>query len=220
MQNVSIPINIDSFVLCEDSCNGDSRIAPITQPNYMGLRLDSYLIQHDFLEHVDFHSTKPVNLNPRLTDIGVDPPKFLSNRLGAHVHWSLPRCYRTGAADADSGTSQPILKDPGVSDKSQPVFPKVPNRWLLVRHLKSCQPAEKLDAVSRRFKTPFTLYVSTGKSVLRLLMICGTYSYCCWCFVTLFLSDKGCLARSETCVKSDIHPYAFIILRKHREVLS
>lgn len=149
IENVSIPINLDAFVLCEDSCNGDSRIAPITQPNYVGLRLNSYLIQHDLLEHVDFHSSKPVERNPRLTDLGADPPAFRNNRLGVHVHWSLPRFYRTATSDADSRTAQPDATKPtGKTDPAQPVFRKVPNRWLLIRHLNSCDPPAKLPAVS------------------------------------------------------------------------
>jgi hypothetical protein len=145
METVSIPVNLDAFVLCEDSCNGDSRIAPITQPNYLGLRLDSFLIRNDILEHVDFHRSKPASGNPRLTDIGKSlgdsSPVFRSNRLGVHLHWSLPKFYRSGTSSdaAASSTSGPEGTN---RDQSQPVFKNVPNRWLLVRRLTSDHPPQ------------------------------------------------------------------------------
>src|SRR2546423_15676983 len=105
MEKACLPINLDAFVLCEKSCDGLSKIAPITQPNYVALRLDdNNLIQHDLLDPIDFHHVAPVQQNPRLTDIGSNPPVFRENRLGVHLHWSLPRCYRTARADADSRT--------------------------------------------------------------------------------------------------------------------
>src|SRR5689334_6961700 len=130
MENICIPINLDAFVLCEDSCNGESKIAPITQPNYVALRLDDSLIQHDLLDPIDLHNLGNAQQNPRLTDIGSNPPVFRNNRLGVHVHWSLPRCYRTASSDADSRTAQKGSTQPTATrDPSQPVFRSVPNRW-------------------------------------------------------------------------------------------
>lgn len=134
LANISVPINLDAFVLSEKSCDADLRIAPITQPNYMGLRLDSSLIQHDLLEHIDFHNTKSPLTNPRLSDVGSNPPAFRDNRLGVHVHWTLPRYYRSGNA-VNPASSSKLDRQAGSQDSTQPVFPKVPNRWLLVRRL-------------------------------------------------------------------------------------
>src|ERR1700760_3580174 len=95
MKNVCIPMHLDAFALSPDCCDGTSRIAPYTQPNYTALRLDTHLIQHDVLDHVDFHSCQPASKNPRVADIGLDPSNNLKrNRLGIHLHWSLPRFYR------------------------------------------------------------------------------------------------------------------------------
>ena len=108
-----------------------------------GLRLDSSLVQHDLLSPIDFHLVEPAEKNPRLFAIGDTPGDFRYNRLGAYVHWSLPRLYRTGTADADSRRDQkgytPPAKD--MEDPAAAIFKKVPNRWLLVRHLKSSTPS-------------------------------------------------------------------------------
>ena len=139
LANVNVPINLDAFVLSEKSCDADLRIAPITQPNYIGLRLDSSLIQHDLLEHIDFHNTKPALANPRLADVGSSPPAFRDSRLGVHIHWTLPRYYRSGnAVNPTSGLRTD--RQAGTPDAAQPVFPKVPNRWLLVRRLIKSTP--------------------------------------------------------------------------------
>ena len=55
MENVAIPIDLSAFVLTPE-CASDkaaSRIAPITQPNYIGLRLDEALMRHDLTDHVE-----------------------------------------------------------------------------------------------------------------------------------------------------------------------
>jgi hypothetical protein len=112
----------------------------------MGLRLDESLIQHDILDHADFHLTSPVDFNVRLTDLGADPPELRRNRLGVYLHWTLPRFYRTASQYADStvpNSSEPV---DDTTDRSQPVYRKVPNRWLIVRHLNlgNQAPAAKL----------------------------------------------------------------------------
>ena len=46
LDNICLPINLDAFVLNEPVVDsGLSRIAPITQPDYVSLRLDNSVIQ-------------------------------------------------------------------------------------------------------------------------------------------------------------------------------
>ena len=119
MENIVIPIDLTAFVLSPRCCDGKSRIAPITQPNYMGLRLDESLIQHDVLDHVDFHLTSSAKSNVRLTDLGANPPELRRNRLGIYLHWSLPRLYRTAAQFADSTKPDPSHPVDDSADRSQ-----------------------------------------------------------------------------------------------------
>ena len=140
MENICIPMHLDAFALSPDCCDGVSKIAPYTQPNYTALRLDSHLIQHDVLDHVDFHTSSPATKNPRLADIGISPPNNLKpNRMGIHLHWSLPRLYRTAVASGREQISRNNTKDP-----TQPIFRQLPNRWLVVRHLKNFQEMKVL----------------------------------------------------------------------------
>ncbi|KIX05658.1 uncharacterized protein Z518_03630 [Rhinocladiella mackenziei CBS 650.93] len=137
IENVALPVDLTAFVLAPDLCNTDktSRIGPITQPNYVGLRLDEALMRHDLVDHVDFHLTQPADKNPRLTDIGANPPELRLNRVGVYLHWSLPRCYRSGKISGDNVPDTP--PDEEQPDSSSPSFPVVPNRWLIVRRLAS-----------------------------------------------------------------------------------
>ena len=150
MENIAIPVDVTAFALSPKNCDGLSRIAPITQPDYIGLRLDESLIQHDVLDQIDFHLTAPATLNSRLTDLGTNPPQFRQNRLGVYLHWSLPRLYRAATQYADStqqakDNAKKSVTDPtNTADPSQPTYPAVPNRWLVVRKLSSQQPAAKL----------------------------------------------------------------------------
>ena len=65
------PLKLDAFAFSKKTCESDNYcIAPITQPNYTFLRLHDNLIIPDILDHVDLHSVKPANLNPRATDLG------------------------------------------------------------------------------------------------------------------------------------------------------
>jgi hypothetical protein len=143
MENVAVPINLSAFVLTPEcaSSDGPARIGIISQPNYMGLRLDEALMQHDLVDHVDFHLTSPAKFNPRLTDIGAflydaDPPKYRRNRMGVYLHWSLPRCYRAAQkAQENPDRPQGVRSDTEADDLAVPKFPIVPNRWLIARRL-------------------------------------------------------------------------------------
>jgi hypothetical protein len=149
MENIIVPIDLTAFSLSPQCCDSKlSQIAPITQPNYIGLRLDEHLIQHDVLEHVDFHLTTPSENNPRVSDLGTRNPKtgkpeLRKNRLGVYLHWSLPRMYRSGTQQAD-GAKPPAHAVDGGTDAANPTFRPVPNRWLVVRRLKNPVPAGKL----------------------------------------------------------------------------
>jgi len=49
LDSVCLPINLDAFILNKPVCeSGLSRIAPITQPDYVTLRLDNSVIQASF----------------------------------------------------------------------------------------------------------------------------------------------------------------------------
>lgn len=144
MENICIPMHMDAFALSPASCDGLSKIAPYTQPNYTALRLDNHLIQHDVLDYTDFHNTSPATKNPRLADLGVNPPDNLKrNRMGIHLHWALPRFYRAAqASGATPKSKDPAAKQPTDSsvDKQNPKFPLAPNRWLVTRQLMTPQP--------------------------------------------------------------------------------
>jgi hypothetical protein len=143
MENVAVPIDLSAFVLtpeCADS-DGPARIGIISQPNYLGLRLDEALMTHDLLDPVDFHLTSPAKCNPRLTEVGAflddtQPPKYRRNRMGVYLHWSLPRCYRAARkAQENPGRTRGDRSDKEDDDLSVSQFPTVPNRWLVVRRL-------------------------------------------------------------------------------------
>lgn len=141
MTNIAVPVHLDAFALSPPCCDEGvaSRIAPYTQPNYTALRLDSHLLQHDILDHVDLHNSRPAAANPRISSIG-GSSKF--NRLGVHLQWSLPRLYRTANA---SGRDPTIAGAPDGKDATQPVFRQIPNRWLVVRRLKNPQRPKGVD---------------------------------------------------------------------------
>jgi hypothetical protein len=149
LDTILVPIDLTAFVLsppCFDSSL--SKIAPITQPNYIGLRINDFLIQHDVLEQIDFHLCSPAEKNPRVADLGTFDPttgkaNLRMNRLGVYLHWSLPRMYRSGAQQADGSTPPKDAVDGG-NDISNPTFRHVPNRWLVVRHLRKQEPEGKL----------------------------------------------------------------------------
>ncbi|KAI0391891.1 hypothetical protein F5Y17DRAFT_385037 [Xylariaceae sp. FL0594] len=139
-RNLLLPIKLDAFVLNAAVCDGtgtESKIAPITQPNYSYLRIKQGAARADVLPHVDLHLASPSTRNPRITNLSTRKPR--PGRQGVYLHWTLPRLYRTGvstAADEDKSKKEGNDKKQGNdADPSAPVFPQAPNRWLVVRHL-------------------------------------------------------------------------------------
>lgn len=153
-------MNVDAFVLNKPVCDtGLTRIAPITQPNYGGLRPDPAHIKADILPQVDVLHSQPASANSRISvidssnDPPVDPaqppppePPLHENRIGVYLHWSLPRMYRAGVMGAE-GTSH---KNDNGNKTSSPKFWQVPTRWLVGRRIKSSEPelpiAQREDA--------------------------------------------------------------------------
>jgi hypothetical protein len=87
-----VPMDMDAFCLTvnlADDPKHTSRICPVTQPDYTGLRLKDAVLQHDILDHVDLHKSTPANFNPRLYDLGSTDPV-----TGFHI----PRENRLGKA--------------------------------------------------------------------------------------------------------------------------
>ncbi len=124
LENVCLPINLDAFVLNEAVCDkGLTRIAPITQPNYVSLRLDNSQIQHDILPRIDLHDSQPAIVNGRISttysgdfrDLDArnpsPDPATLSginrSRLGIYLHWTIPRAYRSGSSQAAPAPAKP-----------------------------------------------------------------------------------------------------------------
>lgn len=154
--NVCLPVQVDAFILNKPVVEkGNVLIAPITQPNYVSLRLSNSVIQHDILPAVDLHNSLPALGNPRVSSVYSAPFDFLQvtdpdpasskagislnqKRLGVYLHWSIPRGYRAGKQSASD--------DP---NDAQPTFRQVPNRWLVVRLLRAFTPANAaVDPVS------------------------------------------------------------------------
>ncbi|KAL6788963.1 hypothetical protein J3E68DRAFT_99163 [Trichoderma sp. SZMC 28012] len=144
-QNVLIPIKLDAFVLNDKVCDGGydddelrarkAKIAPISQPNYSFLRLKKSYLQSDILYHTDLHNACPADFNSRITDLGSRSRR--ENRQGIYLHWTLPRIYRSGSAatsDAEKGRN------------GLPIFPEVPTRWLVVRHIHDLEAVEPREA--------------------------------------------------------------------------
>ncbi|KAL8769553.1 MAG: hypothetical protein Q9209_004484 [Squamulea sp. 1 TL-2023] len=146
-------MNVDAFVLNRAVCEtGLTRIAPITQPDYAGLRLEKSQIRADILSHVNVDYSQPASTNTRISateapnEEQVDPSqpqsgeKFGSplraNRIGVYLHWSLPRMYRAGTMAAE-GTK---TRDNNQNTSSQPTFYQVPTRWLVGRRIKTSEP--------------------------------------------------------------------------------
>jgi hypothetical protein len=158
LEHVCLPVSLDAFILNKAVCEeGGSYITPIVQPNYVSLRLDNSQIQHDILPRIDLHNAKPALANPRVSKSWSAPLKPLDpknpapkpadlsgidrSRLGVYLHWTIPRGYRSGTAEAakpsESATSQ--TKPDGKTNQN-PTFPLVPNRWLVVRVLRKWEP--------------------------------------------------------------------------------
>ncbi|KAF2839439.1 hypothetical protein M501DRAFT_954904 [Patellaria atrata CBS 101060] len=151
------PINVEAFILNEKVCDeGGSRIAPITQPDYRGLRLNSSEIKHDILPYVDLSRTQPATVNSRVTAVEDQSATTLSSspgstdqastgrskerRLGVYIHWSLPRLYRAATGGA-SGTDELPTKE---NISPEPTFRMIPNRWLVVRSIRDALPGNAI----------------------------------------------------------------------------
>ncbi|KAM0272280.1 hypothetical protein ACHAQH_008727 [Verticillium albo-atrum] len=141
--NLLLPMKLDAFVFNGSVCDGvgadKAKIAPVTQPNYTFLQLKDHLVQNDILDHVDLHASAPKNKNSRYVDVGKAPngePTVRQNRVGAYVHWSLPRPLRSGMTKPDKETTNiggaGSDKDQG-SDARAPSYPAIPNRWRVIR---------------------------------------------------------------------------------------
>jgi hypothetical protein len=140
METVCIPMHIDAFSLCPGNCDDKNvKIAPYSQPNYTALRLDNHLIQHDVLDHVDFHNVSPWSKNSRMADTSKPPPSdptqasdtLKRKRMGVHLSWPLPRLYRTAKPTGD----QKDHNGQTVINNAPPAYRTMPNRWLVTRHL-------------------------------------------------------------------------------------
>lgn len=124
LNNLCIPIHLDAFAVSPGSCTGQTNLAPYTQPNYTSLRLDSHLIQHDVLDHVDFNLASPAWENSRLADIGKSPgnppgKNLKMHCMGIHLSWSLPGLHRSAQASGKSARlGGPKTPDPN----PDPVF--------------------------------------------------------------------------------------------------
>ncbi|VUC25607.1 unnamed protein product [Clonostachys rosea] len=148
-QNVLIPIKLDAFILNDRVCDGGplkAKIAPITQPNYTFLRLDNSYLQPDITYNVDLHSVSGAEVNSRITDLGTGKPR--ENRRGVYLHWTIPRIYRSGTADAEQENA---------ASEGLPNFPEAPARWLVVRHIDDMAKVEPADA--RSALQPVTAWV-------------------------------------------------------------
>ena len=99
------------------------------------------------MPQIDLHNSQPGIANPRISTTftnafeNLDPrnpsPNLQSlvsinqSRLGVYLHWTIPRAYRAGRSQASQPGDPPL----------NPTFPLVPNRWLLVRILRTWTPA-------------------------------------------------------------------------------
>jgi hypothetical protein len=123
---VCVPVKLDAYSLNQSACGTypDSTLAPLAQPNFTWLRLDSNLMEPDVLPYHDLHNASPWYKNPRITDLGSGQPRF--ERMGVYLHWMIPRIYR-------SGSVHPTAE--GQAGVQKPQFHLSPDRWLVVRRL-------------------------------------------------------------------------------------
>ena len=131
--NLLLPIKLDAFILNSAVCDGgklDSKISPITQPNYTYLRIDENAARTDVLPHVDLHLSSPSTKNPRITNLSTR--QTLPGRQGVYLHWTIPKLYR-GASTSDDSSTAASGTTGAASDTNS--FPLVPNRWMVVRRL-------------------------------------------------------------------------------------
>lgn len=198
-QNVLVPVKLDAFIFNRPVFNASdeekndppknpkdpkdhqdpkdtkdkptfAKIAPIVQPNYTFLRLDTDYIQSDILNPIDLHNAWPAEFNSRFTDLGTD--KARPHRQGVYVHWTIPRLYRSGiAATKPESVPAPAppptppasfsLGDDGKNggkdgkeavDPTVPAFPNLPTCWLVIRHIAdeaTIQPASARQLIPK-----------------------------------------------------------------------
>ena len=161
-KNLTVPIKLDAFIFNHSACDGvdvkKAKIAPITQPNYTFLRLEDYMVQNDILDPTDLHNSAPSSINPRFTDLGRRAVR--QERVGAYLHWIVPRPFRSGTASTSSAEKchPNVLRSMGIdsasvplnwdghntgnptADTTVPVFLPIPNRWLVIRTLDPDDP--------------------------------------------------------------------------------
>ncbi|KAK5655815.1 hypothetical protein OQA88_5353 [Cercophora sp. LCS_1] len=123
---VCLPMKLDAFVLNPSACGKwpNSTLAPLAQPNFTWLRLDSQLMEPDVLPYHDLHNASPASANPRVTDLATGQPR--TNRQGVYLHWMLPRVYRSGPTQQTAENNSKL---------QYPSFRAAPDRWLVIRRL-------------------------------------------------------------------------------------
>ncbi|QKX64039.1 uncharacterized protein TRUGW13939_11212 [Talaromyces rugulosus] len=173
-----VPIQLDAFVLNPKVCGTpdkvESRICPITQPNYTFLRYEDFVAESDVQPYADLHNAAPASHNSRTTDLGTGHHR--RNRHGVYIHWSLPRVYRAGVSLADS-VGDKSRRDQerqrrGLEKETDDAKPSAapeyidpPTRWLVVRKLDldTIQPVE-----ARASFEEFTAWVIEGDYLWKL----------------------------------------------------
>ncbi|GAW19372.1 hypothetical protein ANO14919_088580 [Xylariales sp. No.14919] len=136
---VCLPVKLDAYMLNASACGDfpDATLAPLAQPNFTFLRLDSALMEPDVLPYHDLHNASPAADNPRVTDLAMGTPRL--ERQGVYLHWMLPRIYR-------SGIQQKTVENR--DSLKTPKYRSAPDRWLIVRRLipGSFQPADVVSS--------------------------------------------------------------------------
>ncbi|KAK0724299.1 hypothetical protein B0H67DRAFT_640866 [Lasiosphaeris hirsuta] len=152
--NVLIPLTLDAsifnrpvFDASDDKKKGRqtddpedkptfAKIAPIVQPNYTFLRLDTDYIQSDILNPIDLHNSWPAQLNSRFIDLGTDEERN-PRKNGFDDEFEY--------LDSDGDNKDDNKDKDGVVDPTAPAFPNLPTRWLVIRHIadpSTIEPAE------------------------------------------------------------------------------
>jgi hypothetical protein len=118
---------MDAFCLSSDLADPKhtSRICPVTQPDYTGLRLEDAVLQHDILNHVDLHKSQPAEFNPRLADLGskdsvTGKHVIRENRIGRPQIVTLnlqSKKFLTKFRNLSTLESSPILSSRKTSDR-------------------------------------------------------------------------------------------------------
>ncbi|KAI1194795.1 hypothetical protein F5X97DRAFT_346288 [Nemania serpens] len=134
---VCLPVKLDAYMLNASACGDfpDATLAPLAQPNFTFLRLDSALMEPDVLPYHDLHNASPAADNPRVTDLAMGTPRL--ERQGVYLHWMLPRIYR-------SGVQQKTAEDR--DSLKTPKYRSAPDRWLIPADVVSSGRMKWVDA--------------------------------------------------------------------------